>query len=206
MKQYETINIANGNQYNENIPLLGRKLALDNKSMFKTWFGRCISLRAYIEFITIPGYPVKFVTKPPVKRVDYIKIPKKKVVLPNFYSLVCLGLIDKVKSDKELQKLLKENELPFSMVSSTEKDVEVFGNKLRLAIGEKKFIMYIQIVDTVSRLVKDDKLYDQEAVSKLVDSYKRALDEDIFKGVPFVLERSDRSTESSVEPITEEKE
>lgn len=178
------INVGIKGQNDSSRSELGKLLALDNVQTFNTFFGKVISMKSYLDYLTIPNYPVKFLTQLPQVRQDYKSIQKdKRVNLPNYYSLVALGLIYKIKSNKRLQKLMRKNKLPYTALIK-KKQSELWGKVVSVSGIDNKLRYYVAIIRFLEEMIKDGTFYQDDKIEEFVNQCKHVPEEDIFAGIP----------------------
>lgn len=178
------INVGVRGQKDPSRSELGKLLALDNVQTFNTFFGKVNSMRSYLDYITIPNYPVKFLTQVPQLKQDYRSIQKdKRVSLPNYYSLVALGLIYKIKSNTRLQKLMKKNKLPYTALTKR-KQSELWGKVVSVTGIDNKLGNYVAIIRLLEEMLKDGTFYQDDKIEEFVNKCKSSPEEDIFAGIP----------------------
>lgn len=178
------INVGIKGQNDPDRSELGKMLALDNVQTFNTFFGKVNSMKSYLDYLTIPNYPVKFLTQLPQRRQDYKSIPKDdRVSLPNYYSLVALGLIYKIRSSKKLQKLMRKNKLPYTALIKM-KQSELWGKVVSVTGIDNKLAYYVSIIRYLEDMIKDGTFYQDDKIEEFVNQCKHAPEQDIFAGIP----------------------
>lgn len=79
--------------------------------------GDFYSMEAFMNFLTIKNYPTKFLNKPRITRREFESFGKPiRRTLGNYYSLVTLGLYNKINQDNELYEELLKNKLEFASI------------------------------------------------------------------------------------------
>lgn len=79
--------------------------------------GDFYSMEAYMNFLTIKNYPTKLLSKPRITRREFESFGKPiRRTLGNYYSLVTLGLYNKINQDEELYNELINNKLEFASI------------------------------------------------------------------------------------------
>lgn len=168
---------------------LGHFLAPDNSTPFDTPFGRMISMMSYMQYLSTPGFPIKFLNRIPKSRSDFKSIPKKTVSVPNFYALVALGLCCKVKSNKEIQELIINNKLPYTAIMKSTKESEFFGYKTMVNNINPKLGRYVAIIRYIEAMLRDGTFQDDEKVKEFIGFCKDYPDKDIMDGVAFNIKK-----------------
>lgn len=177
------IDVSNYRKTDGKRSTLGQLLAQNNCSHFTTPFGKVISMRTYSDFLTTPDYPLAFLDKLPNSKTDYKNISKKRLTLPNYYALLTLGMIYKVRSVKKLQAILRKNTLPFTALIKG-KESELWGKRIIVNGVDKKLARYVSIIRYVEEIVKQDRLFDEAYIKEFIEKCKDNPDKDIFDGIP----------------------
>lgn len=179
---------------------LGRLLNPGHPVKFHSWLGVFNSVKTYMDFVNTPGYPKELVSKTNLKREDYANIPKQKQTVPNYWAIVAAGLHGRISGDKQLVKLLKDNELPFtSLFRKT--NMMLFGSKVNVDSADPKMGRYLAIIRFYSDMIKNGDFFKIKKVEEFVEQCKDYPELDLLEGVPF---EHDLGNYSKVKTDTEE--
>lgn len=174
---------------------LGKLLSDRHLFKFKTWFGTVNSLKSYMDFISTPNYPVRLLLKKRLSKADLKEIAStRKISIPNFWALVVMAMIDKVKANKELYNLLKENDKEFTSIGYNTKTV-IFGKEIEIETVNNKMGRYLAVIRLVEEIVKSGDIEDPEKIKYWVDQCKDKPNEDLFAAVPFIVKEKDHLPE-----------
>lgn len=166
---------------------LGRLLSDRHLFVFSTWCGEVNSMKTYMDFIATPDYPVELLTKKKFTFEDLKKVSHiKKINLDNFWALVTVAMIDKVKACKELRTLLEQNEYDFTCIIES-KTTELFGKSVSIKNVNNKMARYLAVCRLVQELVKTGDIDDPERVKYWVEQCKDYPEKELTDGVPFVV-------------------
>lgn len=160
---------------------LGKRLAQKFCRSFNTPFGKIISIKAFSNWITTPGFPVEFLNKFKLTKEDISRIPKERISVPNYWSLISLVTYEKIKSDKELQEMIINNEAPYTTFEKFE-DKEFFNMKISQSIPDYGLGKYIAIIRYMEAALKEGKFND-EFQSWLIMNTKDDPEKDIMDGI-----------------------
>ena len=166
---------------------LGKKLSPGYPTEFQTLFGKIGNIRAYMDFIVTPNYPVELLSKKKLTSNDLKKIPNNKVHIANYWAAVAYGITERVNSDQELQTLLKESgDIPFTSFIVKKKMNNILKKKYKVIFYNAKMEKYISIVNDIRKLLQEDR-YEPDSLNELINSYKDEPDKDIFEGIPHTI-------------------
>lgn len=186
---------------------LGRRLSMVYSKPFFTILGQTANIKTFAAAITIPNYPAEFIRKYRLTSEDFKQIPKERVSVPNYWALIAYAFCEKVKADKDLQKMLKENTLPFTAISGN-KEVNFFNTTLVMAKPNFQLGKYVAIIRLVSDMIKNGTFKDQE-IKDFIVSCKDVPEVDLLEGVACKLlikqpTAKEISAESSEPEVVEE--
>lgn len=184
------INIAmNGNTE------LGRRLAQGYTRNFITFLGRTNSVRSFMSAVTVPGYDLNLLSKNRITREDVATIPKTIIDVPNYWALLAYALCEKVRADKELQDMIKQNNIPFTSLG---KPIEkpLFNVMISTINVKHDMIKYVAIVNEISKLIKEDK-FNNENILDLINKCKSDPEKEIWDGIACADKLTIKSKEES---------
>ena len=159
---------------------IGKKLAYGYPISIETVFGKVGTVRSVMEYIATPNYPKELLSKTKLSPTDIKKIPKRKIPIDNYWSIITYVLCLRVKSDKELIQLLKENTLPFTSYNINKVkyfDTDVINFNYNYKMGK-----YLGIIMLIQELIKQDK-FEDKYIQELIEFNKDVPDKDIFSSV-----------------------
>ena len=159
---------------------LGKALAPGAKANFDTVFGKVGNVRAAMDYIAIPNYPVKLLSKAKLTASDINKIPGKRISVPNYWSIVTYIMAERIKADEKLHDMLKENDVELTCFSKIGK-ATMFGKEVFMSQPNKSMGRYIAVIRVLSNLIKEDKFTD-ENILDIVNQAKDHPEKGIFEG------------------------
>ena len=172
---------------------LGRSLALGYNRKMNTVIGEVKSIRRFMEYVSTRNYPTKYLLQSKLKSSDIREIARlDTLTLPNYWGILAYITCKRVKEDKRVTELLKENTLPLTIVQWVEPDKEfkkLEGNKLCLA-NVDKLAMYLAIIRDIEMYNKANLFYG-ENITELVEFYKKEKDLSLFEGSSLILKDKD---------------
>lgn len=160
---------------------LGKALSPGFVKKFNTFLGTTLTMKSYMLALNTPGYPIEYVSKGNFRHRDVVKIPKKTIVVPNYWALVAHGLCQKVKADKQLQEMMIKNTLPYTCHETTT-NKEFFNKSINVSVPKNSMGRYVAIVRVLDKMLKDGKFTDEE-IEKFILSCKNYPNKDIFDGI-----------------------
>lgn len=185
IKQFSDEKMVNVDLHSED--RLGVLLSDRHIFKFKTWCGEMNSMKSYMDFIAVSNYPMDLLKKKRITSDDIKRVAQlKKVNLPNFWALVTVAMIDKVKACDELRTLLMENQYDFTSITDS-RDTELFGSKISIKNVNKKMVRYLAVCRLVEELVKSGDIDDPEKVKNWVEQCKDKPEHELTAYVPFVV-------------------
>ena len=144
------------------------------------------SIKTFISFITRTEFPHYLLTKRKWEHEDTEKVSKERVYPRNYWALVAWAVCSRVRNDKYLIKLLKENEAPFTAFSMLEEESFLDGKE---SMGIKNVKMnyglatYVAIIRNISDMIKANE-FETNKIKAFINDCKQYPDEDIFAGIP----------------------
>lgn len=100
--------------------------------------------------------------------------------IKSYWGIVCLYLIQKIKEDKTLEDMLKNNELPFNMYKDNLKEVLLFGSK-KFTVKTKmvNFNNYCKCITLISNIIKNNDFANTVKVRNILKGNFPTLEDDI---------------------------
>jgi len=148
---------------------LGVMLSPGYPYKFKTIFGKAGNVRNVIDYISIPEYPATLLGKTVLDSRDISLIKKfKKVKIENYHAIIASVLIERVKSDKKIIEMMKEEK--YTYVSNFIKKSKLYGKVVEYKAPKHGMKVYCNILTKINELVYNDNLNDTTAW-ELIESY-----------------------------------
>ena len=152
----------------------------NNKKNIKFLRYKIYSTKALMDFLRLDGYKEEWLG---------IKIHKNALkkeiqnldtkVIPSYWGIVTLFLIQKIKGNKELENQLKYNELPFIMYKNEIKEVTLFGKKFKMKTKMNNFHNYCKCITLISNIIKNNDFNNDEKVRNILKENFLTLEADI---------------------------
>lgn len=161
---------------------LGRLLAPMWTSNTLLFCGRVAKIKTYMEAIRTPGYPLEYLEKTKFTTEDIKKIPKEKAYLPNYWALVALGVVERVRQDKKLAQMLKVNNLEFTLLDKP-KRFEFDNRVMEMSLVDTKLRNYVSIIRHIELMIKQETFNDKEVVAKFINDCKSDKSKDLFDNI-----------------------
>ena len=145
---------------------LGRALAIGYTTNFKTVAGNVVSVKRFMEYIGMKDYPTKYLMQSKMKTADIRAVNKLETVdVPNYWAILTYAVCKRIQKDLGVQKMIKENTLPYTIVKWDKIDEEL---------------------QSIESLNKSDT-FNTETISNLIEYYKRDKNLDLFHGTAVIL-------------------
>jgi len=173
--------------------VIGRKLAYTTVfNPTPTWIGKITSLRTAMDFLTIPGYPVKLLTKTKITTRDINKIPRNKVGVVNYWAIVTGLISDRILNDKKLLTMLLNLKSDVVFTSFNTKKHTTFGIDSFVTTYNHDIARYVEVIGNVVYILKNNKkeFWDIE-IGRLINATKVDKAKNLFDGVPFEISFDD---------------
>ena len=152
----------------------------NNKKNIKFLRYKIYSTKALMDFLRLDGYKEEWLG---------IKIHKNALkkeiqsldtkVIPSYWGIVTLFLIQKIKGNKELENQLKYNELPFIMYKNEIKEVTLFGKKFKMKTKMNNFHNYCKCITLISNIIKNNDFNNDDKVRNILKENFPTLETDI---------------------------
>lgn len=152
----------------------------NNKKNIKFLRYKIYSTKALMDFLRLDGYKEEWLG---------IKIHKNALkneiqsldtkVIPSYWGIVTLFLIQKIKGNKELENQLRYNELPFIMYKNEIKEVTLFGKKFKMKTKMNNFHNYCKCITLISNIIKNNDFNNDEKVRNILKENFPTLETDI---------------------------
>nr|DAR18478.1 MAG TPA: hypothetical protein [Caudoviricetes sp.] len=168
---------------------LGRALAIGYTTNFKTVAGNVVSVKRFMEYIGMKDYPTKYLMQSKMKTADIRAVNKLETVdVPNYWAILTYAVCKRIQKDLGVQKMIKENTLPYTIVKWDKIDEElqsIEGDK-KCLVNMEKYATYLGIIRDIESLIKSDT-FNTETISNLIEYYKRDKNLDLFHGTAVIL-------------------
>ncbi len=152
----------------------------NNKKNIKFLRYKIYSTKALMDFLRLDGYKEEWLG---------IKIHKNALkkeiqsldtkVIPSYWGIVTLFLIQKIKGNKELENQLKYNELPFIVYKNEIKEVTLFGKKFKMKTKMNNFHNYCKCITLISNIIKNNDFNNDVKVRNILKENFPTLETDI---------------------------
>ena len=152
----------------------------NNKKNIKFLRYKIYSTKALMDFLRLDGYKEEWlgikIHKNALKKE--IQSLETKIV-PSYWGIVTLFLIQKIKGNKELENQLRYNELPFIMYKNEIKEVTLFGKKFKMKTKMNNFHNYCKCITLISNIIKNNDFNNDEKVRNILKENFPTLETDI---------------------------
>lgn len=152
----------------------------NNKKNIKFLRYKIYSTKALMDFLRLDGYKEEWlgikIHKNALKK-EIQSLPTK--IIPSYWGIVTLFLIQKIKGNKELENQLKYNELPFIMYKNEIKEVTLFGKKFKMKTKMNNFHNYCKCITLISNIIKNNDFNNDEKVRNILKENFLTLEADI---------------------------
>lgn len=163
---------------------LGRRLAPGYVMKFTTFLGITLTMKSFMSAISIKGYPLELLniasSKAHAKKLNELK-KLEKVNVPNYWALVAYALCEKVRADKKLQELMRNNKAPYTAYNVT-KTSTLLGKSIVTSLPNNSMGKYVAICTYITKMLQDNKFEDKD-IQEFIEQCKEAPDKDILDGV-----------------------
>lgn len=161
---------------------LGKMLAPTTPSYTKLFCGKVACIKRFMEAIKTPNYPMEFLTKPHLNASERHKIPKEIIKLPNYWALVAYAVVERVRQDVKLSKLLLENNLSFTILGK-EETVEFLDKKILCARVNNAMGAYVGIIRNIELMLKEDTFKDKKVTDEFILKCRDDIEKDIMDSI-----------------------
>lgn len=168
--------------------VLGRLLSPLHTSNTLLFCGRVAKIKAFMEAIKTPGYPLELLGKDFLSKKDLDSIPRQKVELPNFWALVAYAVCERVKQDTKLMDMLKVNNLEFTILEKP-KIVSCGGKQMKIEVLDLRMSNYVSIVRHIELMIKEETFLKQDengnyvTIDEFVNKCKAYPEKDLFENI-----------------------
>lgn len=186
---------------------LGRMLYITYPCSFNTFLGKCASVKNFMTAITVPGFPLKWLTKTKFTREEKSRIFNENTGVknvPNYWALIAYAFIERVKSDAKLQELLINNTTEFVSIKLTNR--KLGDRSIYVSDVDETLYRYIAIVQGVETMLKEGR-FNKENIDAFVYDCKYHPETDILEGVAVKLtvkEQPAKEVQSEVKLVSGE--
>lgn len=165
--------------------VLGKRLAPSYNLTFPTFIGDCASITNFMNAIKYESYPLSLLNKWKVTEEQFSFKTAKQLDVPNYWSLVAYALCQKVKADEELQKMMKENELPYTCFTTTVNKT-FFNKSVMITQPKTSLARYVAIIRHIQNMLKEDRFTDSH-IEKFISDCKKFPEKDFLDGTCFTV-------------------
>ena len=152
----------------------------NNKKNIKFLRYKIYSTKALMDFLRLDGYKEEWLG---------IKIHKNALkkeiqsldtkIIPSYWGIVTLFLIQKIKGNKELENQLRYNELPFIMYKNEIKEITLFDKKFKMKTKMDNFHNYCKCITLISNIIKNNDFSNDDKVRSILKDNFSTLEIDI---------------------------
>ena len=135
---------------------LGKMLHPNFIKPFNTIFGKTISVRMFLNAATLKDFDLSLIYKSRLTKEDIARIPDTIVTVTNYWSLLAYALCARISADKELQKLIKQNNLPYITLAKPVSN-NFFGMSVTLNRIRTDSVRFIAILELIAIMLKEDR-------------------------------------------------
>lgn len=152
----------------------------NNKKNIKFLRYKIYSTKALMDFLRLDGYKEEWLGIKIHKNALKKEIQSLNTkVIPSYWGIVTLFLIQKIKGNKELENQLKYNELPFIMYKNEIKEVTLFGKKFKMKTKMNNFHNYCKCITLISNIIKNNDFNNDDKVRNILKENFPTLETDI---------------------------
>lgn len=152
----------------------------NNKKNIKFLRYKIYSTKALMDFLRLDGYKEEWlgikIHKNALKK-EIQSLPTK--IIPSYWGIVTLFLIQKIKNNKDLENLIMYNELPFIMYKDEIKEVTLFGKKFKMKTKMNNFHNYCKCITLISNIIKNNDFNNDNKVRNILKDNFPTLETDI---------------------------
>lgn len=155
--------------YYSNLPI-GKMLSQGYGIKIDTIFGTVGSIRNLMEFISKPNYPVSILKKSKLSPYDIKKIPHTTISVPNFWSIVAMGVCLRIKSYPEIMAELKSLDSDIKFTNFKIKQTkDLFNNSVSSVLYSNKAGRYLSILRHIKKMLDTDSFTDENIQKFILD-------------------------------------
>lgn len=152
----------------------------NNKKNIKFLRYKIYSTKALMDFLRLDGYKEEWLGIKIHKNALKKEIQSLETkIIPSYWGIVTLFLIQKIKGNKELENQLRYNELPFIMYKNEIKEVTLFGKKFKMKTKMNNFHNYCKCITLISNIIKNNDFNNDEKVRNILKENFPTLETDI---------------------------
>lgn len=151
-----------------------------NKKPIKFLRYNIYSTKSLMDFLRLENYKEEWLS---------IKIHKNSLkkeiqslstkTITSYWGIVTLFLIQKIKNNKELEELIKYNEIPYTMYKDEIKEVTLFGKKFKTKTKMNNFHNYCKCITLISNIIKNNDFNNDDKVRSILKKNFPTLETDI---------------------------
>lgn len=169
--------------YSGSKTIIGKGLAFTSPRKFNTFIGEVSGIRRFVIYLSTKGLPMSFLTKGRYNKEDHLLVKSNEpLTLTNYWAIVCYALCERVRQDKPLVEMIKNNTLPLTVVhwKKNPKILNDIASKL-VCVNQTKLAVYLSIVRNIEMLIKED-MFNSNNINKLIKFYMKDASKDLFDG------------------------
>lgn len=137
---------------------IGKALATSTVVNLTTVFGKIGTIRNLMDYLIVIDYPSQYLAKTSLSKQEIEKIPKKKRGVINYWGIIAMVLIQRIRDDhKLLEKLIGlPKTIKFTSFDTT-KTADGLGDTILVYKPNTEMHRYCMIVNDIYKAVKEDK-------------------------------------------------
>lgn len=152
----------------------------NNKKNIKFLRYKIYSTKALMDFLRLDGYKEEWLGIKIHKNALKKEIQSLNTkIIPSYWGIVTLFLIQKIKGNKDLENLIMYNELPFIMYKDEIKEVTLFGKKFKMKTKMNNFHNYCKCISLISNIIKNNDFNNDNKVRNILKDNFPTLETDI---------------------------
>ena len=168
---------------------LGRFLSPLHTSNTRLYCGKVAKLKTFMEAIRTPNFPPEYLAKNYISKEDMNALPKERVDVPNYWAIVAYAVVERVKQDKKLITMLKENTLELTALDRP-KPVIILGKEYMdktISSVCLKLVPYVSILRHIELMIKEEKFFNRHTTDQFILSCRSNPDKDVFENCQIPL-------------------
>lgn len=157
---------------------LGKMLSPLFPISVSTIFGTIGTIKNFMDFIAIPGYPREILALKKFGPKEIKSIPKTRIAVPNYWAIVAYAICQRVKTNVKLISMIKKNTLPYTSYEKLEPGM-FFDKEVLMSTPNIKMGRYLAIIRHIEKMIKADNFND-DAILKFIMDCRDDTSKDIF--------------------------
>lgn len=163
---------------------LGRELNPGFGIKFNTPFGKAGSVRNFMEYVVTPNYPIEILRKTKLTKIEIDKLPRKKVNVTNYWAIVAIAVLTRIKEDKAILSALADLPVNCKITSFNKFSSEFGGVKTESVVPNVKMRSYIDIIKFIIKQIKISDINNQEVIDKIISTFSNDKTLPLFHNCP----------------------